>query len=542
MWKPLAEERAAKIALLEKRLLEREESAPPPWPTERTITVILTVHGDKRIKMALEAYRSIIAAGFKPSQIRICLTSPPNGYGNVNVFPDDGHVADMLGPIDNNAAWLQSCERSESSHIIILHDDDLMKPGLAAKLKERDDWEVAYWDAEQIGDVKGPISYFHCKEGVYSGALVEDLEARLSLTISTIQGCYPRHTAVRAFERWQREFSDSRFYQRPGMAVGNDTLIWVEASRSEKVWIIREPFSQCRHHPGSNTVAHLNGAIEPIYADVRKELGLVPKKVGFVGHLPKVGGHATFLAHLSKVGCSLPLHLMSKRKFPGLPSFADNVVVDDLEGSPVPSIYKSIPRYQWSIYAFANACLLADQSGYDFMCYIEDDCRMKNGWELTLRDEAIGSCRNPWQVGTPCLWNMTDDGDVQWVGDCLAYAEEYRKQTGLVPAMEGIVDNPYGIKRCLFANGAFAFFSKEAMEETILPRVRLGGLKALEGTPPYDIQFGEVGRRLLGRNVFQRTRWMGSLYSGCGDHWMDANDRLKLFESGQIVAVHQVKS
>lgn len=535
MWKPLAEERAAKIALLEKRLLEREESAPPPWPTERTITVILTVHGDKRIKMALEAYRSIIAAGFSPSQIRICLTSPPNGYGNVNVFPDDGHAADMLGPIDNNSAWLQSCERADSSHIIILHDDDLMKPGLAAKLKERDDWEVAYWDADLIGNEKSRIAYFKCKPGVYDGSVVREIQTENGLTISTIQGCFPRHLAIEAFCRFQREFNQQEFQFRPGMWIGNDFLIWWVAGDYKKVWLTGEVFSGCRGHSGSTTAIGIQeGTIKPMYDAMRKRLGASVKKRVIVGH--SFGSVDKFCRHFEVIQAKHPITFLCHSQSQRIPSNSSRAVVPDigLKIKPAPGVSM---KDHCSKFIFVQACKYALDSGFDEMMWIETDCRFSgDNWDDVLRQEHAGagdvSCS-----GTPVGWSLFSEGP-KVSKAAVEFAHRYQSKTGRAMAVEGPMRESHP---CIFQNGALAWYSKELMDECFVSRIT-PGWEGLSQAEPFDLSVGRYLWSRFGEAMFNQVGILPSSYSGCGDHWYGLNDRLQMLSSGQIVAVHQVKS
>ena len=179
--------------------------------------------------------------------------------------------------------------------------------------------------------------------------------------------------------------------------------------------------------------------------------------------------------------------------------------------------------------------------GADFMCYIEEDCRVGKDWDLTLRDEAIGSTRDPWCVGTPCIWNMFSGFRTDWVDSACRYTVDYNDSTGFVPSMEGVFGE-YGIGPCVFPNGAFAFYSREAMEEVFVDKFRAGGMGQFAGAPPYDITFGAFAAKKFNLDSFKRIRWMPSLYSGCGDHWYTLQNRLSMLASGRVVACHQVKS
>lgn len=535
MWKPLAEERAAKIAMLEKRLLEREDVAPPPWPSERSITVILTVHGDKRIKMALEAYRSILDAGFKPSQIRICLTSPPNGYGNVNVFPDDGHVADMLGPLDNNSAWLESCERAESSHIIILHDDDLMKPGLAAKLKERDDWGVAYWDADLIGDKKSLVSYFKCKPGVYDGKVVRDIQAEICLTISTIQGCFPRHLAIEAFSRFRSEFNQPEFLFRSGMWVGNDFLLWWVAGGCSRVWLTGEVFSECRGHPGSTTAIGMeNGTIAPMYGAMRKRLGASVKKRAIFGHA--FGKTDGFCRHFESLKTSLPVVFLCHSASQRIPANSTRVVIPDI-GLKIKCPSGVEMKDHCAKFIFPQACKAALDGGFDEMMWVETDCRFRgDGWDKVLSEEHAGA-GNVVASGTPVGWNMLCNGH-ELAMKAIEFATHYQKLTGRIFAFEGPSADRL---KSLYPNGALAWYSAELMEECFASRIP-SGWEQFGAAEPFDFVVGRYIWSRFGDSSFKKVGILPSSYSGCLDHWYGLNDRLQMLSSGQIVAVHQVKS
>jgi hypothetical protein len=534
MWKPLADERAAKIALLEKRLMEEEESAPPPWPTERTITVILTVHGDKRLPMAKEAYRSILAAGFKADQIRICLTHPAGvGYGmTLSAFRDCACV-DQLGPIDNNSAWLQSCERAESSHIIILHDDDLMKPGLADKLRERDDWEVAYWDADLIGDVQSSVRYFKCKPGVYNGQLVREVQSENELTISTIQGCFPRHIAIEAFSRFQGEFNQPEFQFRPGMWVGNDFLIWWLAGGSSKVWIVGESFSCCRGHTGSTTAIGLqDGRIAPMYGEMRRRLGAIPKRRVIFGHA--FGEVGKFCRHFESFKTRHQVVFLCHSASQRIPSNSSRVIIPD-SGLKIPRNPAVSVSNHASKFIFPQACKAA-LDGFDEMMWVETDCQFSgDNWDDVLRHEHSGAgdvvCS-----GTPVMWS-TFYSKTKTAAAAIEYASNYHRLTGRVAAIEGTLnDSP-----CVFPNGALSWYSRELMDECFVARMK-SGLEQFASGDQFDLECGRYIWSRFGENSFKKVGITPSSYSGCGDHWYSLNDRLQMLSSGKIVAVHQVKS
>ena len=534
MWKPLAEERAAKIAQLERRLAEQEDSAPPPWPSERTITVILTVHGDKRIEMAKEAYQSILAAGFGADQIRICLTSPPNGYGKVDVFPDDGHVTDLLGALDNNSAWLESCRRANSSHIIILHDDDLMKPGLAAKLKERGDWEVAYWDAELFGGDDSPVRYFRCKPGVYDGAVVREIQSEIDLTISTIQGCFPRHIAVDAFHRFATEFNQAEFQFRPGMWVGNDFLLWWMAGGSRKVWIVGEQFSRCRGHMGSTTAIGIeNGTIKPMYDGVRRRLGAKPKRRVIFGHA--FGQVEKFCRHFESLKTRHQVVFLCHSASQRIPSNASRLVIPDI-GLKIQRKPDVPMKDHCAKFIFPQACKAA-LDGWDEMLWVETDCRFSGDyWDDVIRQEHAGAgdvvCS-----GSPVGWHLLSNGHVV-AKKAIDYAHRYQKLTGRVFAFEGsMASGPMS----LYPNGAIAWYSRELMEECFTSKIPLGWEQFASGEP-FDLAVGQYVWGRFGDASFSKVGITPSSYSGCLDGWYSLNDRLQMLARGQIVAVHQVKS
>lgn len=526
MWRPHAEKLQARVSQLEQQLMARDDVPVPSWPSKRSVTVILTVHNRK--EMAWQAYQSILDAGFTNGQILILES------GSVHM----GGIAKTVvcNPLwDNNRCWLHAVESCDSSHVIFLHDDDLMAPGLAEKLRERDDWEMAAWDATFLenGIHRGGSTYFRCKEGVYHGRLVQDVALRLKLTISTIQGCFPREYAASVFKEWDAEPWFKPLRTKATMVIGNDLLLWLRADRLSKVFVVRERYSICRQHPESTTLIGLsNGSIEPMYAKVRSILGKTPDKVFQICHLFGNGSHDRFLSNLDKNKPHQPVEFLAHRPIAGrtirtIPNYEKGNMTDPKA------------RYGAANCVFAEAAKMAIQEGFDAMLYLETDCRFKGeGWDEVLRQEFLGAGPTPRCVGSPVCWGAFTGGHKQSMA-LIDYAARYQQDTGRMMAFEGATDTSIF---SLYPNGAIAYYSPEILQESYLDgSQRMGLEKYSRSTEPYDLH---IGRIIGARGHEYATRavgWLRSSYSGCLDHHYTLSDRLSMLDRGEAVCIHQCK-
>lgn len=525
MWKPHSEKLQARVDYLEQQLALRSDSPAPSWPSTRSITVILTFHNRK--EMAIEAFNSILRAGFTRDQILVLES------GGIRLGVDCRSLS-CPASWDNNRCWLHAVENCVSSHVIFLHDDDLMAEGLAEKLKERDDWEAAVWDAKFLyGDrVDGGSSYFRCKEGVYDGALVQDVSVRLKLTISTIQGCLPRQWIADVFREWDARFSAPEFHTRPTMVVGNDLLIWLRMDRLEKVLVLRDRYSVCRQHVGSTTAEGIaNGSIEPMYTALRKAVGIVPRKVFQVCHLFGSGAHERFLANLDNNKPQQHVEFVSHRKFPGR-------TIRTIPNCETGSMADPKNRYGAANCAFAQCSKMTADEGFDSMLYLETDCRFGgDGWDEVIRQEYIGSGKRPTCVGSPVSWGAFSGGHKRSMA-IIEYAARYQKETGRMMAFEGGSSEVFS----LYPNGAIAYYSPEILDESYLQGIAREGIeKYCRSTEPYDLHIG----RLIGERGYEyavgAVGWLRSSYSGCLDHHYTLSDRMSMLDKGEAVCVHQVK-
>lgn len=525
MWKPHAEKLQARVEQLEQQLAVRNDAPVPSWPSTRSITVILTFHNRK--EMALEAYRSILRAGFSEEQILILES------GGMQLGTRSRRLQCPSG-WDNNRCWLHAVENCTTSHVIFLHDDDLMVEGLADKLKERDGWHAAVWDAKFLyGDrLDGGSSYFRCKEGVYDGALVVDVAVRLKLTISTIQGCFPREYIADVFREWSDRFSAPEFRTKPTMVVGNDLLIWLRMGILEKVFVVRGRYSVCRQHSESTTTAGLaDGSIEPMYATLRRQVGIAPRKIFQVCHLFGSGSHDRFLANLDNNKPHQPVEFVSHRKFADrtirtIPLYETGNMADPKN------------RYGAANCAFAQCSKMTSEEGFDAMLYLETDCRFSGeGWDEVLRQEYIGAGSRPTCVGSPVCWGAFSAGHKRSMA-IIDYAARYQRETGRMMAFEGGSSEIFS----LYPNGAIAYYSQALLHEAYLDGVAREGLeKYCRSTEPYDLHIGrQIGQRGH-KYAVGAVGWLRSSYSGCLDHHYTLADRLSMLDKGEAVCIHQHK-
>lgn len=525
LWKPHAERLAARVSELERALQQQDYQELPVWPKKRSITVILTVHN--RQEMAYEALQSIKQAGFSDEEILIIQSGSANMSGH--------GIRTLRVSGTNNQCWLLAAQACSTSHVIFLHDDDLMAGDLSEILMGRDDWDAAVWDADYVdaGRITGQSSYFRCKPGVYNGKMVSDIAVRLKLTPSTIQACWPTWYVCKVLEKWEREYERPDFHTTQTMVVGNDLLLWLEASQLKRVWSLGSRHSKCRHHGGSTTVVGLsNGTIEGMYEEVRKLHPYRAAKVLQLCHLFGTTNHDRFLANLDQNRPFQPVEFMASRPFPRrtvrtIPNYEKGSMTD-------PKV-----RYGAANCVFAEAAKMVRQEGFDALLYLETDCRFKGeGWDEILRQEYLGALGSPRCVGSPVCWGAFTGGHRQSI-TLIDYAARYQKDSGRMMAFEGATDT--GIFS-LYPNGAIAYYSLELLQEAYLDSSdRLGIEKYCRTTEPYDLHIG----RLIGQRGYDYATnavgWLRSSYSGCLDHHYTLSDRLSMLDRNEAVCIHQCK-
>lgn len=263
-------------------------------------------------------------------------------------------------------------------------------------------------------------------------------------------------------------------------------------------------------------------------------------KPAVVGYLPRKGvGHTeAFLQNLANFPTKHPLYLYSHeyKDRPGvipLPvAVEDSVQKDGDVNANFVRLYNRI---------FYTAIAIAASHGITHFLFIEHDCRFGvEGWDEVLFQEFMRKNPDAACGGTPVIFNPTGYSREMAEG-----FEKYIKATRKRPMpMHIAAAGAFGERQetCLFPLAALAIYNVKWLMETF-PEVAAGKTYDLAHSTKLHDQ--EIGRRLFrqfGVGVYQQVVWLGMEYSGYKDVLSDEDYRRTMLESGQVVAVHQIKS
>lgn len=494
--------------------------------TNKTIRLLLTCHD--RPKMASEAYASALSAGFRHDQITCCITGKTGMERLMKQWDAAGsRVATYIGRHANDA-WLQELVGMGESHVVILHDDDLLHEAALQVLSERDDWDAAVWECRAFGGSSWQSDYWKAAEGVYDGELARQVALAGARPPSLVQACWPRQLLIDAFSGWKSKFSDCDI--RVGMPIGNDLMAWHALGDLTRVLILHEPLSHVRHHQGSTTVRGIaDGTIDALYAKVKTGLKFKPRKLLTVGHLFVGGQHEAFLQNIDDNPPAGALMWMAEQVVPGRPCR----VIPDYTG-----VYSPTNHQADAACAFAEAVRLIHEGDWTDMLWIEHDCRFAGtGWDLKLWQEHLGNgdvrCS-----GSPVIWGTFGKGSASATA-VIRYAGEYLRITGRAVAFEGSHED----QPAIYPNGALAIYRRELLWEVYGKGSQWLGLRehVLAGVQ-FDLQIGRLLASGGVASALQAVGWLRSSYSGCMDHQYTLEQRQQMLAGGDVVAIHQVKA
>lgn len=259
-----------------------------------------------------------------------------------------------------------------------------------------------------------------------------------------------------------------------------------------------------------------------------------------IGYLPKrsVGHTASFLSNLDTFPAINPVHLYTydwteREGVIKLPAPVEQSVQPGKDGKPNPvHLFNRI---------FYTSLSMAASMGLTHYMFIEHDCRFGvDGWDQILFDEFLRKNEDAVCGGTPVIFNPSS-----YSREVAVRFEKYlagtRKRS--MP-MHIQAAGAFGERQepCLFPLAALAIYQVKWMLEAF-PEIRQG--KTFELSHSTKLHDQEVGRRLwrhFGPGIFDQVTWLGKEYSGYKDILSDEDHRRTLLESGQVVAVHQIKS
>ena len=257
-----------------------------------------------------------------------------------------------------------------------------------------------------------------------------------------------------------------------------------------------------------------------------------PCVIGYVPP-PDFGCSKVFLANLRKFKTTYPVLLFSDHAYEGMIKLK----------APV-DLAKQHATERTKPFAIANgifyvALKIASEHGYSHMLYVESDCRVGcDNWDGVMFDEYLSLPVPTPTAGTIVCYNPCNVGleGARRLEELIKRTEKER----LIPiAMYGSrgANDPGGIS--LFANGALAIYSLDWMRR-LFPMQRIVELAGQ--TFAFDFEIGLRLYEMIGLAVFDSVGLLTKSYSGYGDVYTTEEQRMEMLRSGQIVAVHQVKS
>lgn len=233
-----------------------------------SVTVCITAF--KRPELLRRALQSVRDSGMK----RVLVFAMCPDLQTALVMDEFPEAKFYSLPVDLgcNELWLQAAYRAETDRILILHDDDVLKSGLASQqLEECEEFlgneEIRFvsWRAHVLhedGSIR-PVEYFKGPTRVLdSEALKEVLLQRGRLSLSPIISIFHRKTLIGAV----KESGEVLPKLRKGMTLGTEILVYLRHCAAFKYWLyIDKVLSLYGSHPGSGTVqAEQSGNIKPL--------------------------------------------------------------------------------------------------------------------------------------------------------------------------------------------------------------------------------------------------------------------------------------
>lgn len=196
-------------------------------------------------------------------------------------------------------------------------------------------------------------------------------------------------------------------------------------------------------------------------------------------------------------------------------------------------------------YVYLQGASIARQQGVDYFLVLETDCRVKgDNWDERIFEEFFQGANEPVLGGTLFVWHPFNFG--------MDYAQEFLRMYDRVSPgwMKANYPVPpvfiYGGRGsceshrvCAYPNGALSVAKTSFVWEAYGNRdIRLA---AQEGSA-WDAQLGYFLFELYGPAGFRHLSRIPSVLSTYGDLLTQESLRCYLLTSGQVQAIHQVKS
>lgn len=259
-------------------------------------------------------------------------------------------------------------------------------------------------------------------------------------------------------------------------------------------------------------------------------------KLGIFGYVPPptVGHPVAFLENVRKFKTSTPLMLYSDHNWP------DTI---RLKGSPEVHKNTRFPNGEPNKFAVPNACFftgmrIAHMSGFTHVIVLEEDCRVgRDNWDLVMWEEYFGIGRPLIAAGTlavynPCNWNP--EAERRW--NALLRRNTKRNFPVATYGWKGAGQKD---RSCVFPNGALAIYDMKWIAKLFDLD---DSMKTAALETAWDMAVGFRLWDVFQEDAYDVTAYMDSVFSGYGNLVTTEEDRKAMLTSGQVVAVHQIKT
>lgn len=172
-------------------------------------------------------------------------------------------------------SWMASVYHAATPFVLVLHDDDVLKPDFGAAwhrviLPSLEHGYAVTWRGEHVRDDGRTTAteYWHGDTRVMSRSELLSFLLRPSLSLSPAVTVFRRSTLISALKEGEAFLTHADCLLRPGMLLGTEVLAHLRSAQSSAGWVyLNEVLSQYGVHDGSGTIqAETAGDLKPLIA------------------------------------------------------------------------------------------------------------------------------------------------------------------------------------------------------------------------------------------------------------------------------------
>jgi hypothetical protein len=375
----------------------------------------------------------------------------------------------------SNEAWLNGVKHASNSLTVLLHDGDVLAEEFGTVL-----FKAGYINIYQGYNITGP-RWIHnelCVNNYPSNTtdFLRLLSNDNTKVISPGRGVFPTSILIEALVKFQGIDSPSLWVNT--LAIGNDWLIWHTAVNSiYPIHSIPMPLVGFDVED-STTVRADSGAsrLEKFYNETRRRVG--------------VSATTTVLTTCYVPNASGPRLSWSQ-------AMDYNIIPFQLLNFPVSKNHSA--KNAFGTAAFMTALEIAYCNGYEYLLYVEDDCRLQPRFADAMVEEFLNELEGslydkPILYGTPIVWNPMSPGRY-FYQRFLTAAESYYRFNSIPLQIQG--DRSH--QPAVYANGALAIYDVKFFFWLLMT-----AKTNIESLIPWDLIIGYRLYDLYRENVFNK--------------------------------------